>query len=270
MATPEDYVPKPENRALIKRAKPARKAPAPMVLQLGNGEEASAGAFSFNLMWQALLQRWRLAAPLGAVLAAAACVALAWFTEAKYKSLATMRIIDKAPALVFQSTEQSQAFAQTQIELLRGPFIISRAIESQGLTELPELREIADKEDPVQWIMKRLKATRTGQSEMYEVSFTTREAESARRVVEAIVDTYMQFQTEITDTQRQNMLEILNEEVGRVTGEIENKRNRLLEMRKLPGDDGVVIAPSADGTGTASAVGRFTQLAALEQQLVST
>ena len=61
-------------------------------------------------MWQALLQRFRLATPLGIVVSAIACLALWYFTEPKYKSQAAMRIVDKQPALVFQTTEHSLAF----------------------------------------------------------------------------------------------------------------------------------------------------------------
>src|SRR5689334_7755442 len=119
-----------ENGALIKRGEIVREAPAPMVLQLGGGEDAGAGAFSFSILWQALLQRLKLAAPLGIVLAAVSCGALYYFTELKYRSHATLQIEDKQRALVFNSSDNSQTFADTQIELLRGPYIISRAIEA--------------------------------------------------------------------------------------------------------------------------------------------
>jgi capsular exopolysaccharide synthesis family protein len=270
MANPEADELSTENRALIRRGELVPAAPAQMVLQLSSADEASTGAFSFGLVWQALLQRVGMAAPLGVVLAAGACAALWYFTEPKYKSHATMRILDKQPALVFQTTEHSQAFAQTQIELLRGPFIISRAIESEGLGQLPELVEITGKEDPVQWITQRLKVSRTGQSEMYEVAFTTRYPESARRVVEAIVETYLRSQTGDSDSQRQKMLEVLKDEANRIEGDIAKKRKNLRDIAQTAAeDDGVVIGQGADGTGAASAVGRFALLASLEQKLVT-
>ena len=58
----------------------------------------------------------------------------------------------------------------------------------------------------------RLKASRIGKSELYEVSFTAKYPESAARVVQAIVDTYMRFQTSESDAQRQRVLELLTEE----------------------------------------------------------
>jgi succinoglycan biosynthesis transport protein ExoP len=275
MANPELNPPAPEQRApeermLIKTGEIMPVAPAPMVLKLGNAEGEAQSAFSFNILWQALLQRLKVAAPLGIGLSAIVCVAVWNLTEPKYRSHSTLRIIEKQPFLAFQTADHSNGFAQTQIELLRGPFIISRAIESEGLTNLPEVRAIAGKEDAVVWITKRLKAIRIGQSEIYEVSFTTRDRESARRVVAAIVDTYMQFQTGETDSQRQRMLEVLKEEAVRLNREIELKREKLRELTKLAGgDDGVVMDMQGANGGAAAAVGRFALMASLQQKLVA-
>src|SRR5262249_135757 len=154
-----------------------------------------------------------------------ACAALWYFTEPKFRSLSTLQIHEKQPFLVFQNPEHSAGFAQTQIELLRGPFIVGRAIEAEGLMQLPDLRKIAGKEAAVLLITQRLKAVRIGvSSELYEVSFITNQAESAKKVVAAIVDTYKGFQASESDTQRQRMLELLNEELAIRDTEIKLKR----------------------------------------------
>src|SRR5262245_26936183 len=270
MANPELNTPPSEERGLVKAGELVPAAPAPMVLTLGNPDDQSAGAFSFNVLWQALLQRLKLTVPLGMLLAGIVCAAVWYFTEPKFRSHSTLRIIEKQPFVAFQTAEHSMAFAQTQIELLRGPFIIGRAIESEGLSQLPELREIAGEEDAVLWISKRLKAIRIGQSEIYEVSFTTQHPDSARQVVAAIVDTYMQFQTGETDALRQRMLEVLKEEAVRLNREIELKRDKLRELTKQAGgDDGVVMDMQGGGGGAATAVGRFALMASLQQKLVA-
>lgn len=270
MEKPNLNEPTPDKTSLIKTGEVVREAPAPMVLQLGAANDAGAGGFSFGIVWQSLLQRIKLAAPLGVVLAAVSCTILWYFTEPKYRSHSTLRITDKQPYVAFNVTEQSRAFAQTQIELLRGPFIIGRSIESEGLSQLPELREIAGKEDAVTWIAQRLKAVRIGQSELYEVSFTAREPETAQKVVEAIVGTYMRFQSNENDAQRQRMLELLTEETASRDREIDLKREKLRDLAKQAGgDDGVVIDGQGGSGGSARAVGRFALLSNLQQKLVA-
>ena len=178
----------PDQTTLIKPAEIVRDASPPMVVQLGNPAEASTGGFSMNVVWQALLQRLKVAAPLGAVLSVIACAVLNYLTEPKYRSQATLEIRESRPHLAFRPDENGRAFADTQIELLRNPYVLGRANDTERLSSLlPELRDIAGKEDAVRWITQRLKVARISQSNLYEVSFTTRHPESAKAVVDAIV-----------------------------------------------------------------------------------
>src|SRR6266478_6204061 len=94
--TPDERTPDartPDVRALVKTAEIMPMAPAPMVLKLGNPEGEAQSAFSFNILWQALLQRLKVAVPLGIGLAAIVCVAVCYFTEPRYRSHSTLRII---------------------------------------------------------------------------------------------------------------------------------------------------------------------------------
>src|SRR5262245_40515996 len=108
-----------QNGALIKRGELVRGARPPMVLQLGTGED-QAGSISLAVVWQALLQRLKLAIPLGIVCALVAVLAMNYFTEDKFKSQATLKINEKPPALVFNPTDHSPAIAQPQVDLLAG------------------------------------------------------------------------------------------------------------------------------------------------------
>src|SRR5207302_3586126 len=104
-------------------------------------------------------------------------------------------------------------FAETQVELLRNPFIIGLANDTERLSSLlPELRDIAGKEDAVRWITQRLKVARISQSDLYDVSFTTRHPESAKAVVDAIVKTYMNYHETESDSHRHRMLNLLTAE----------------------------------------------------------
>ena len=259
-----------ERRALIRRGDEARE-PQPMVLQVDSGDETSSGTLSFNALWHAFIKRVWVALPLGAVLAGIACAALGFVTEPKYKSVATLKIVDKQPYVAFKTSDPSREFAETQVELLRGPFIISRAIDSENLQELPELRDIAGREDPVVWIGQRLKAVRIGKSELYEVSFIGKYPESSGKVVQAIVDTYMRFQTSESDTQRQRVLELLSEEQAVRDHDIDMKREKLKELTKQAGgDDAIVLDVGRGKASSKRSVGKSGGLLSnLQDKLVT-
>ncbi len=263
------------NGTIIEETAPARssddvrEAPAPMVLQMNHGDDDSQGSFSFSVFWHALAKRMMVATPIGLTLAAIACAVVASVTEPKYKSRATLQIVDKAPYVAFQTSDPSKEFAETQVELMRGPFIIGRAIEAEGLLDLPELREIAGEEDPATWISTRLKAARIGKSELYEISFLSKYPQSSSKVVQAIVDTYLRFHSTESDTKRNRVLELLTEEQAVRDRDIDLKREKLRELTKqVGGEDGMLVDMTGGKNRTPRAMGRSVLLSNLQQRLV--
>jgi hypothetical protein len=234
----------------------------------GNSKPSGEASQS-NALPRALWDNLKWTFPSGIALAFAAMAVVWFFAEPNYRSLSSLVIHDKQPFLVYPTEESSASFAQTQIELLKGPFIISRAIESGGLAQLPEFRQILGKEDSVVWISRRLNAVRVGNSELYEVSYASPHPASAQRVVEAIVDTYMRFQSDQSDSRRQRLLEVLQEELTRYDAKIELARRRLLELAKVAeGGEGFVVDALGNGGGADRSVGRFSLTSTLQQKLV--
>lgn len=257
-----------ENTSLIRPA-PPRDSSGPMVLQLGGADEKASQKFSPALLWHTVSRRLLVSLPLGIVLSLAACLALSRLTEETYRSISTLRIIDKQPYLAFPTLEQSNAFAQTQVELLRSRFIIGRAVESDELAGVPELRKIAGREDPVQWVHKRLKVARTGTSELYEVSVMAQHPESAQKIAAAVVEAYIRFQTAESDSQRQRVLELLKDEQSVRERDIELQQRRLKELtREAGGVEGLVPSGILAGSGASPVTARDAVLANLQQRLI--
>jgi uncharacterized protein involved in exopolysaccharide biosynthesis len=131
---------------------------------------------------------------------------------------------------------------------LRSPFIIGRAVETERLSSsLPELRDIAGKEDAVGWIRQALKVERISDSDLYEVSFTTRFPESAKAVVAAIVKTYMEYQATQSDDQRHRMLDQLAAEQVVRDADIDLKREKLRMLVKHVGGEDLVMERGEPG-----------------------
>lgn len=255
--------------ALIRSGEGSHPAPAPFVVQLGGGEQKAAGAFSFGQIWNALRLRLLLTLPLGILLGAGACAALWKFSEEKFKSSATLKISEKQPYIAFQAMEHSRDFAETQVELLRGRYLISTAIEASGLADIPELKAIRGKEDPVTWISQRLRVARIGRSELYEVSYLGQQPESAQKVVAALVKAYTAFQASESDSQRQFVLSRLKEEQEYRAREIEKKRENLREIGRQAGGDVATAGSTENGAATApQSSQRMAVLTSLRQKLV--
>src|SRR5690348_7519936 len=90
-----------ERSLIVRNRDDAREAPTPMVLQVDNGDDDSSGALSLSALWHAFAKRVWVAAPLGFPFAAVACAVLGYITEPRYKSVATLKIVDKQPYVAF-------------------------------------------------------------------------------------------------------------------------------------------------------------------------
>jgi capsular polysaccharide biosynthesis protein len=226
-------------------------------------------AGEFIAFWRALMDRVKLAAPVGFVLAAIGCIGLWYFTEPKYRCQATLRISESRPHLAFPTDEKNKSFIETQVELLRNPFIVGQAVDTERLSSLlPELRDIVGKEDAVRWITERLKIARVSQSDLYEVSFATRYPESAKAVVNAIVKTYMNYHEMESDHQRHRMLDLLTAEQAVRDSDIELKRQKLRDMTQQAGGEDAVVMSLHGGGGAPRSAGRIALMAALQQKLI--
>ncbi|MBS0264149.1 MAG: hypothetical protein JSS02_19590, partial [Planctomycetes bacterium] len=249
------------------RSEPA----APMVLQLGAGDESTGGGFSFTMLWRSLLQRLKIAAPIGVVTALLAMGALYQFSEKKYRSHAHLKISESENVVVFKLNDGSRDFAQTQLEHIKSTYIISQALTRDELTtRVPELQEIRGKEDAVSWIGQRLKAQRIGKSELYEVSFTTKNSTSAQLIVESIVKAYMDERGAENDKDRKGLLENLVKEIDRYNQEIQDKRANVKNLTKAAGGTETATVPVGNQPGIIAASGRASQMASLHQKLVDT
>jgi hypothetical protein len=173
---------------------------------------------------------------LGGVLALLVSGVLWFMTETQYRSHAILQIKDKPEWIAFPPTEDYSGFAENQMEMLRSPFIIERAIQKEGFAEIPELREIRETEDVVAWISQRLLATRLGRGDIYEVSFTAQNPESAKKTVNAIVYTYLEFHIQDSESSRMRILELLDEEVTLFTKKIERQRETIRALVNEQGD----------------------------------
>lgn len=156
-----------------------------------------------------------------------------WFvTEPVYRGTATLQILEHRFAIAYpDDVNSSEAYARTQLELIRHSYLIGRAIEENKLTEqVPELARLEGKGDPVPWIEKRLNVTRKGNSELYDVTFDAEHPVSAERVVNAIVRTYLRIRDGAEDQRRLQVLQLLEKEKERARQDIVLKQRQLKDL----------------------------------------
>ena len=182
--------------------------------------------------------RWPLVVPLGLLLAVGSAVAILVTYVPKYRAAALIRI-EAQPAFIAFAQEagggDADRYVQTQIELLRGPVILTPAL---GKEKLANLSEIRSQVDPLEFLKRKLTVAQIGKSELYEVSFESRSAQDAATLVNEVVMTYLEAKRNEESTRSQAVIAVLDKESEERRLRVDRLRQEVVELaRKLTGKD---------------------------------
>jgi capsular exopolysaccharide synthesis family protein len=197
----------------------------------------AASSITLGRVLDAVRYWWKLAVPLG-LLSALVGVAVVYLTFIpQYEAAALIRIEQRAPFIAWdiKGDAQSNAFVQTQVELLRHAIVLGPVIADP---QVSGIREIAREEDKVRWLSKKITVKALGQSELFTVSFACSDPEGSARVVNSALDNYFKLHEEQEVTRIKKVMEILQEEKNARSSEVKRLRNELREKAKqLTGRD---------------------------------
>ena len=165
-------------------------------------------------------QAWILAAIASLVLGVGAG-ALVWMARgSQYRAEAWLLIQDRRPYIAFPGESNSQMFARTQIELVRSPVVLIETLSNSKIAQLPEIKS---QEAPLEWLSDHLKVSAINGSEIYQVTFEGPDPEGSAEIVDAVLASYMSFQSQQAVQQHDNLIRLLNEQ----------KTNRVDELGRL-------------------------------------
>jgi capsular exopolysaccharide synthesis family protein len=163
-------------------------------------------------------QWWKWLVPATLLLLAVSVGIVLYVFEPQYRASAWLQVKSQQPFVAFPDDtpfdrEAAQKFVHTQIELLRSPLILARALSQPEITQLPDFRR---HRDPVDWLAtKGLFVAAKGDSELLEVAFTGSDPKSAAKVVDAVVNAYFAIRNEKSDAQIQSVIMLLENEKSR-------------------------------------------------------
>jgi polysaccharide biosynthesis transport protein len=216
--------------------------------------------FTIGFFWRALRQWWKLALPLGLLLAVGAGAAVLFTFQPTFKATAWLQIKEQPDYLAFRS-ENNYRFVQNQVELLRSPLVLERVLA----TEVGKLPEVAKQSAQIEWLQRCLMARNVGGSDLFELSFTCPNADGAAKIVNAIVQVYYEVSQHNTVEQTQNVIKLLKRELEVRRTEVEQQREAVRNLTKaITGKDPYATNRSQD------TIVLHSPLAALQERLATT
>jgi polysaccharide biosynthesis transport protein len=196
--------------------------------QHGVGSDMMSPTFLLSV----LRQWWIIVLPIGTLLAAAAGALVMYFYVPQFEATALIMIEDVSPYVAFANRDEnhsSQVYVQTQLELLRSPVVLEPLLSRP---EIASMRELANQPDHVKVLQDSLAIKRVGQSELYNVSYHNSVATTAASVVNSLILAYIDMHTDDELQRSQRVIDILEEERGRMSLEVERLRKRVVDLAK--------------------------------------
>jgi uncharacterized protein involved in exopolysaccharide biosynthesis len=218
--------------------------------------------FTIGFFWRALRQWWKLALPLGLLLAAGAGAAVLFTFQPTFKATAWLQIKEQPDYLAFRAEGNNYRFVQNQVELLRGPLVLERVLAKPEVAQLPE---VAKQPAGIEWLQRGVMAKNVGGSDLFELSYTCLNAEGAAKIVNTIVQSYLEVSQQNTEERTNRVIQLLTEERERRSKEVERLRETVRTLTKqITGKDPYATNRSQD------TIVLHSPLAALQERLATT
>jgi capsular exopolysaccharide synthesis family protein len=199
------------------------------------------------LLFQAFFQCWKVALPLALLLGALSTAAILHFFVPRYRASAWIQINDHTPYLAYETPEsefQAERYVQTQIELLRGPLVLSSVL---SMPQIAALSEFAENQNPVDWLSHQIDVSPVGQSQLYQVSYVGPTPDGAALIVNAVVDQYFDLTDQNESARTHRIVDLLEEEKARRQVDVEKLKERMQSLRQeIVGTDAFGAAASPE------------------------
>lgn len=213
------------------------------------------------LLW-VFSRSWKVAIPVGVVLAAGVAAGLLHTYVPLYTASGIIQIEDNQTYIAFPNgaeVSQSNKFVRTQIELMRSSVVLREAL---GDDRVGSAQHLVGKADRIAVIQGNLEVRQVGGSELYEVSYDSPSPQESSDVVAAVIKQYFARQSDQGYRRVQRVIDLLEKERARRQLEVERLQRHVVNLsREVTGKD-----PFGDNRVT-DVEKAISPLASLHQQL---
>jgi len=196
-----------------------------------------------------------IAIPVGLLLGAGGAAVVYAMFEPAYEARSIIRV-DQSPQGILTNTTPGDNYASYQKEILISPLVIGPALGDPSIAGLPEIQAIEQRQDVVSGLAKEISVESRKDSEFINVRFAGPDPENAAKIVNAVVNSYMQLRKEHELKRSQRTIELLRDEANSLAIEISRLREIVRELTKqATGVDPFAANPGASAVVQANPYG---------------
>ena len=146
------------------------------------------GGLDFMRVWHAIRRRWLPATALGLTLGVTAAVATWLFLPRGYEAVAWLRVRANPGTFIGAGSTDYDQYRQTQLQLIKSPFVLTSALRRPGISELSAF---AEEPDPIDWLSRNLQAVAPSAAEVVQVKLRGSSPHDVTQIVNAVTQAYL-------------------------------------------------------------------------------
>lgn len=203
----------------------------PVVARPPEGAKAGKEPIALGVL-RGVARRWKQVAGFG-LLAAAAVGAAAWFFIPPPQPVAAAKLYipQKMTGILGGDHPDPPLDRQTQVEVIKSRLVLNAAIRPAELNTLPILHQTSD--EPLDWLASNLKVEFVG-PEIMRISLADDDPDQAKKVVDAVVTSYLREIVNKSTADRAERLKRLNEMAAEQEESLKRKRNTISGLVRGP------------------------------------
>jgi len=204
---------------------------------------------------------WKVAAPVAILLAVVAVGTVAYLFKPTYLAVGRILIHENPPFIAFKTDESTnKKFVKTQLDLLRLPVILRQVLADPEIRNHPE---ILAEPYPLDYLTSAVRVNAGSDSEIYAIEFESQDPKHAKKVLDAVIASYMTYITSYDSVRRVTLMSSLDDEISKWQQKMLNVSQQLEDLTKETG-----LRPTATVAGAASLISADETLSNMQSVLV--
>jgi len=180
-------------------------------------------------IWWVFQEWWKIVVPAGILGAVIAGLSVNYLHVPKFEAQALLSIEDTSPYIAFAASavKASGRYVQTQQQIIRSNIVLEPVLSQSRIASIPELVNSADRAEALR---KNLWVKPLGNSELYNITYTSTSPADAAAIVNAIADQYMIYHREDEEKRTKEVIGLLEEERIRRSNDVMRLRRKLVDL----------------------------------------
>ena len=209
------------------------EAPRPAVRP---AESSGLPGLNVHTVLNAIRCWWKVAAPIGLVLAVGAGIAVIQLVKPVYTAATWIEIRERPEHLLSAAgPEDPRKFVQNQLELMKSPLVLDSVAAIPAVANAPEFAEEAE---PALALRRLLKIRAQGQSDFFVIEFTSQSPEKAALITREVAKSYLKVHRGTLSSRYEETVNLLEDLQTRQQSVVQTHRDNVQELSKtLTGKD---------------------------------